>query len=137
MTPHAQSELGQGREGCHHVATRQTVTCTHAAELRHEPREWKRRVDTQIESVFGELAIVKNCIMQLYNVLLPGKFPPMQLQPPPAPHPRGQAPPPFAAAGSAPLILAGGDAHYARLHVTWNTRVNAGVTLVLVLCNVS
>ena len=32
----------------------------------------------------GELAIVKNCIMQLYNVLLPGKFP----------QPAAQAPPP-------------------------------------------
>ncbi|KAK9918110.1 hypothetical protein WJX75_001378 [Coccomyxa subellipsoidea] len=77
-------ELGRGRA---HSAARQTAACIHTAELRRELREWKRRVDTQIESITGEMAVVKNCIMQLYNVLLPGKFPPVQRLPPPAPRP--------------------------------------------------
>jgi hypothetical protein len=81
---HMQDELGRGRA---HSAARQTAACIHTAELRRELREWKRRVDTQIESITGEMAVVKNCIMQLYNVLLPGKFPPVQRLPPPAPRP--------------------------------------------------
>ena len=43
-------------------------------ELREDLKGFKRRTEAQIESVTAELAIVKNCIMQLYNVLLPGKF---------------------------------------------------------------
>lgn len=66
-----------------------------AAELRQEMREWKRRVEAQLEGFFGELAIVKNCIMQLYNVLLRGKFPtPIGPPPPQQPHPQPQPPPP-------------------------------------------
>lgn len=57
------------------------------AELREDLRNFKRRTEAQINSVCSELAIVKNCIMQLYNVLLPGKFPMQHLQPPPVmPH---------------------------------------------------
>ena len=57
------------------------------AELREDLRNFKRRTEAQINSVSSELAIVKNCIMQLYNVLLPGKFPMQHLQPPPVmPH---------------------------------------------------
>ncbi|CAL8465868.1 g5404 [Coccomyxa elongata] len=65
-----------------------------AAELRREMREWKRRVEAQLEGVLGELAIVKNCIMQLYNVLLPDKVPtPTSSQPQPQPPPA--SPPPL------------------------------------------
>ena len=53
------------------------------AELREDLRDFKRRTEAQINSVSSELAIVKNCIMQLYNVLLPGKFPMQHLQAPP------------------------------------------------------
>ncbi|EIE18091.1 hypothetical protein COCSUDRAFT_60584 [Coccomyxa subellipsoidea C-169] len=90
-------ELGRGREVCHHHgAARQPAACSHATELRRELRDWKRRVETQVESIFGELAIVKNCIMQLYNVLLPGKIPPMpQPPPPPQPQQHGRAIPPL------------------------------------------
>lgn len=57
------------------------------AKLREDLRDFKRRTEAQINSVSSELAIVKNCIMQLYNVLLPGKFPIQHLQPPPVmPH---------------------------------------------------
>ena len=45
------------------------------AELREELKDFKHRAEAQINSVTSELAIVKNCIMQLYNVLLPSKFP--------------------------------------------------------------
>lgn len=75
MALYAQDELGQGREGWHHSTVRQAAACSHAAELRRELREWKRGVDAQLVSILGEMAVVKNCIMQLYNVLLPGKFP--------------------------------------------------------------
>ena len=50
------------------------------AELREDLKDFKSRTELQIESVTGELAIVKNCIMQLYNVLLPGKLSVQQLQ---------------------------------------------------------
>lgn len=50
------------------------------AELREELKDFKRRAEAQMNSVTSELAIVKNCIMQLYNVLLPGKFPMQHLQ---------------------------------------------------------
>ena len=33
------------------------------------------RCDARLGVLGDELAIVKNCIMQLYNVLLPGKLP--------------------------------------------------------------
>lgn len=71
------------------------ASCVHAAELRRELRDWKRRVDGQLESILGEMAVVKNCIMQLYNVLLPGKFPLAQPASAPAPPPplHGRAPP--------------------------------------------
>lgn len=89
---------GRGSAGAHQpgsgaVAAAAEAAAAAAAELRREMREWKRRVEAQLESVHSELAIVKNCIMQLYNVLLPGKFPtptssqPQQPQPPPAPPP--------------------------------------------------
>ncbi len=54
------------------------------AELREDLKDFKRRAEAQIDSVTGELAIVKNCIMQLYNVLLPGKFSMQHLQAAPA-----------------------------------------------------
>ena len=45
-----QDELRRGREGCHHHgAARQPAACSHAAELRRELRDWKRRVETQVE----------------------------------------------------------------------------------------
>lgn len=78
---------GRGIAGAHQPGSGADAA---AAELRLEMREWKRRVEAQLEGVFSELAIVKNCIMQLYNVLLPGKFPTptsSQPQPPPAPPP--------------------------------------------------
>lgn len=84
---------GRGSTGAHQPgsgADAAKTAAAAAAELRREMREWKRRVEAQLEGVFSELAIVKNCIMQLYNVLLPGKFPTptnLQPQPPPAPPP--------------------------------------------------
>ena len=50
------------------------------AELHEDFKGFKRRTEAQIESLSSELAIVKNCIMQLYNVLLPGKLPTQHLQ---------------------------------------------------------
>ena len=50
------------------------------AELREDLNAFKSRTELQIESVTGELAIVKNCIMQLYNVLLPAKLSMQHLQ---------------------------------------------------------
>lgn len=112
----AQQELGRGRGnipggmqdhghypsgGCGAEAAAVAAGAV-ATELRREFCEWKRRVEEQLEGVFGELAIVKNCIMQLYNVLLPGKFPTpipaaqlqqQQAQHPPAhQHPQPQPP---------------------------------------------
>lgn len=57
-------------------------------EVREDVRGFKRRTEAHMESLTSELAIVKNCIMQLYNVLLPGKLPMGgHLQAPPAmPH---------------------------------------------------
>ena len=79
----AQHDLGQ-------TAARVSGTVRHVmeqpglAELREDLKDFKRRAEAQIESVTGELAIVKNCIMQLYNVLLPGKFSMQHLQAAPA-----------------------------------------------------
>ncbi len=38
---------------------------TAATDIRREFREFKRRVQDEINSMNGELAIVKNCIMQV------------------------------------------------------------------------
>ena len=79
----AQHDLGQ-------TAAKVSGTVRHVmeqpglSELREDLKDFKRRAEAQIESVTGELAIVKNCIMQLYNVLLPGKF---AMQPLPQPQP--------------------------------------------------
>ena len=62
------------------------------AELREDLTCLKRRNEVQIESLSSELAIVKNCIMQLYNVLLPGKLPAQHLQASPSTK-QQQAPP--------------------------------------------
>lgn len=80
----------RGNACAHQPGSGADAAAAAAAELRREMREWKRRVEAQLEGVLGELAIVKNCIMQLYNVLLPDKFPTptnLQPQPPPAPPP--------------------------------------------------
>ena len=79
----AQHDLGQ-------TAAKVSGTVRHVmeqpglSELREDLKDFKRRAEAQIESVTGELAIVKNCIMQLYNVLLPGKFAMQHLQAAPA-----------------------------------------------------
>ena len=61
-------------------------------ELHEDLQGFKRQSEAQIESLSSELAIVKNCIMQLYNVLLPGKLPVQHLQAAP-PAKQEQAPP--------------------------------------------
>ena len=76
-----QHDLGRSWQG--QAAQASAAEAAAVEELRREVRDFKCRVEGQLDSMFGELGIVKNCIMQLYNVLLPGKFP----QPAPPQHP--------------------------------------------------
>lgn len=50
-------------------------------DLEAELAEVKRTHKIDMEGVHEEMAIMKNCIMQLYNVLLPGKLPEFLQQP--------------------------------------------------------
>ena len=72
------------------------------AKLREDFRDFKCRTEAQIESVTSELAIIKNCIMQLYNVLLPGRFSLQHLQAAPAMPPFPCSAQHFSAAAQAP-----------------------------------
>ncbi|CAL5220069.1 g2020 [Coccomyxa viridis] len=102
MSPFKEAEETYGSAKCHRMqhsvshhdlgqtAAKVSGTVRHVmeqpglSELREDLKDFKRRAEAQIESVTGELAIVKNCIMQLYNVLLPGKFAMQHLQAAPA-----------------------------------------------------
>lgn len=96
MQPDLSHGRGAQQPGADAAAAAEAAAAA-AAELRREMCEWKRRMESQLEGVFGELAIVKNCIMELY-VLLPGEFPtlgaPPQQPPPPQPQQPSQPPPP-------------------------------------------
>ena len=61
-------------------------------ELREDLKGFKRRTEAQIKSLSSELAIVKSCIMQLYNVLLSGKLPVQHLQASPPAKPQQATP---------------------------------------------
>lgn len=125
----AQHDLGRssgqgGREGGELAAV---------GELRRELRDFKRSVEGQLDGMSGELGIVKNCIMQLYNVLLPGRFPQQQAlaraahPPRMPPMPAHQAPtqrPPYPPVRAVSALLA--RPARAALTPTWHTHCPAG-----------
>ena len=63
------------------TSTSSQVEATRREDLEAELAEVKRTHKIDMEGVHEELAIMKNCIMQLYNVLLPGKLPEFLQQP--------------------------------------------------------
>jgi hypothetical protein len=111
----AQHDLGRNSQHHpqkHQIAHSSMSDLTATGDIRREFREFKRHVQDELNSMNGELAIVKNCIMQLYNVLLPGKFTalgeagcggPGQPHPQPGQVPGGQPLPPAAPSRTPPL----------------------------------